>query len=88
MRKNGEATERRVSIVKYWEVLFEGGLQKSRGTLHVRRSYENCLYQKISPSGEVRLAGIWLQLAAKVSVAIATIADFLEPSLQFVLMYA
>ena len=50
MRKNGEATERRVSIVKYWEVLFEGGLQKSRGTLHVRRSYENCLYRKISPS--------------------------------------
>ena len=41
-RKNGEEIERRVSIVKCQETPFEG-LWKSCRTLHVWRSYENCL---------------------------------------------
>ena len=57
--------------------MFEGGLWKPCGTLHVWHSYKNCLDQKVGPSWEVGLAGIGLQLVAKVSVAIAIIADFL-----------
>ena len=57
--------------------MFDGGFWKSCGTLHVWQSYKNCLDQKVGPSWEVRLAGIGLQLVVKVSVAIATIADFL-----------
>ena len=53
--------------------MFEGGLWKSCGTLLVWQSYGNCLYQKVGPSWEVRLAGIGLHLAAKVSLTIATI---------------
>ena len=59
--------------------MFSGALWKSCRTLHVWRSYKNCLDKKLGPSWEVRFAGIALQLATNVSVAIATITDFLEP---------
>ena len=64
-RKNEEKTERRGSIVKCGEILFEGGLRKSCGSLHVWQSYGNCLYQKLGPSWEVRLAGIGLHTGCK-----------------------
>ena len=65
MKKNWEATERRGSIVKCGEMLFEWGLWKSCGTLHVWQSYENCFYQRVGPSWEVRLAGIGLNTGCK-----------------------
>ena len=51
--------------MKFWETLFEGGLWKSCGTLHVWWWYGNCLYQKVGPSWEVRLAGIRLHTGCK-----------------------
>ena len=62
-------------MVKFGEMLFEWGLWKSCGTLHVLPSYRNGLYQNVGPFWEVRLAGIGLHTGCKVaSVAIATIA--------------
>ena len=63
--KNGEATERRGFIVKCGEMLFEGSLWKSCGSLHMWRSYEHCLYQKVSSSWEVKLARIGLHTGCK-----------------------
>ena len=39
MKKKWEAAERRGSIVKCGEMLIEGGLLESCGTLHVRQYY-------------------------------------------------
>ena len=58
MKKKGEATERRGSIVKSREILFEGGLWKSFWALHVWWSHGKCLYQMVGPSWEVSLTGI------------------------------
>ena len=66
-----------------------GALWKACGTLHVwGSSYGSCLYQKLRPFWEVKLAGISSILTTKMSVAIATIAEFLKPFLGVVLMYA
>ena len=44
---------------------FGGGLWNSCETLHVSRSYGNCLHQKVDPSWEVRLVGIELHTGCK-----------------------
>ena len=70
---------------RVWE---NPALWKSCGTLHVwGSSYGSCLYQKLRPFWEVKLAGISSILATKMSVAIATIAEFLKRFLGVVLIY-
>ena len=54
IKKNGDNTERRGSIAKFGDTLFEG-FWKSCGTLHVWWSYGNFIYQKVGPSWDVRL---------------------------------
>ena len=60
--KKMERQQKRDSIVKHREILFEGGLWRSCGTLHVWRSYGNCFYQEVGPSWYVRLVG-WDRVA-------------------------
>ena len=62
IKKMERGNKKRDSIVKHREMLFEGGLWRSCGTLHLWRSYGNCFYQEMCPSWYVRLVG-WDRVA-------------------------